>query len=122
MLPVHGFSAFPRVSFNSIAFERSIVDIISGGAGERQKAATPENKQSEINGGSGGGGGGGGGGGDPSDKGDCTECRVTGTVTCYFAAAYIAAQRSAAKPPSDRRFLACFSAFWFVLGTARALL
>ena len=114
MLPVHGFSAFPRVSFNSIAFERSIVDIISGGAGERQKAATPENKQSEINGGSGGG--------DPSDKGDCTECRVTGTVTCYFAAAYIAAQRSAAKPPSDRRFLACFSAFWFVLGTARALL
>ena len=115
MLPVHGFSAFPRVSFNSIAFERSIVDIISGGDGERQKAATPENKQSEINGGSGGGG-------DPSDKGDCTECRVTGTVTCYFAAAYIAAQRSAAKPPSDRRFLACFSAFWFVLGTARALL
>jgi hypothetical protein len=63
------------------------------------------------------------GGGDPASPvviEDCLECRVTGAVTCYLAAAWVAFQRASVRQPATRRFMAGFSAAWFALGTARA--
>ena len=61
-------------------------------------------------------------GGSGMAKGDCMECRITGTVTCYVAAAYALTQRAAVAQPANRRFLAAFAAVWAALGTARAVI
>ena len=53
----------------------------------------------------------------PADA-DCLECRVIGTATCFGVAAYSWSQRV----PGNRRWLACFSAVWVVLGAGRAAL
>jgi hypothetical protein len=50
---------------------------------------------------------------------DCLECRLVGAVTCYGASYYIWLQRAASP---HKKFLAGFSAAWFVMGSYRLLI